>query len=54
MDKHTKIIIVFFVTLLLASLATFSILYLLPLVTSGTDPPVFLKRCRIHKQPDSE
>ena len=40
MDKHTKIIIVFFVTMLLASLVTFSILYLLPLVTSGNSPPV--------------
>ena len=39
MDKHTKIIIVSFVTMLLASLTAFSILYLLPLVTSGTDPP---------------
>lgn len=39
MDKHTKIIIVFFVTMLLASLTAFSILYLLPLVASGTDPP---------------
>ena len=47
MDKHTRIIIVFFVTMLLASVVTFSILYLLPLVSSGTDPPVFLKRCRI-------
>ena len=41
MDKHTKHILVFFVTMLLASVITFSILYLLPLVTSGTDPPVY-------------
>ena len=47
MDKHTKTIIIFYVSMLLASLVTFSVLYLLPLVTSGTDPPVFLKRCRI-------
>ena len=41
MDKHTKTIIIFFVSMLLASLVTFSVLYLLPLVTSGTDPPVY-------------
>ena len=35
MDKHTRIIIVFFVTMLLASVITFSILYLLPLTESG-------------------
>ena len=40
MDKHTRIIIVFFVTMLLASLVTFSILYLLPLVSSGNSPPI--------------
>ena len=40
MDKHTKTIIVFFVSMLLASLLTFSVLYLLPLVTSGNSPPV--------------
>ena len=39
MDKQTKHILIFFVTMLLASLATFSILYLLPLVTSGNSPP---------------
>ena len=40
MDKHTKTIIIFYVSMLLASLVTFSVLYLLPLVTSGTDPTV--------------
>ena len=40
MDKHTKTIIVFIVSMLLASLLTFSVLYLLPLVTSGNSPPV--------------
>lgn len=39
MDKHTKHILIFFVTMLLASLVTFSILYLLPLDTSGSSPP---------------
>ena len=42
MDKHTKTIIIFYVTMLLASIVTLSVLYLLPLVTSGTDPPVKL------------
>ncbi len=41
MDKQTKHILIFFVSMLLASLVTFSILYLLPLVTSGTDPPEY-------------
>ncbi len=40
MDKHTKHILVFFVTMLLASVITFSILYLLPLMTSGRAPPI--------------
>ena len=40
MDKHTKTIIVFFVSMLLASIVTFSVLYLLPLVESGNSPPV--------------
>ncbi|MBR3418188.1 MAG: hypothetical protein IKG82_05810 [Oscillospiraceae bacterium] len=39
MDKHTKTIIIFFVSMLLASLVTFSVLYLLPFAASGTDPP---------------
>ncbi len=39
MDKHTKTITIFFVSMLLASLVTFSILYLLPLITSGRAPP---------------
>ena len=39
MDKHTKHILVFFVTMLLASVITFSILYLLPLTESGRAPP---------------
>ena len=39
MDKHTKHILIFFVTMLLASVITFSILYLLPLTKSGRAPP---------------
>ena len=39
MDKHTKHILVFFVTMLLASVITFSILYLLPLTESVRAPP---------------
>ena len=39
MDKHTKHRIIFFVTMLLASVITFSILYLLPLTESGRAPP---------------
>ncbi len=39
MDKHIKHRIVFFVTMLLASVITFSILYLLPLTESGRAPP---------------
>ena len=39
MDKHTKHRIFFFVTMLLASVVTFSILYLLPLAESGRAPP---------------
>ena len=39
MDKHSKNIIIFFVSMLLASLVTFSILYLLPLTESGRAPP---------------
>ena len=55
MDKHTKHIIVFFVTMLLASVITFSILYLLPLMTSGRAPPTSCSSsCRKQKQPDSE
>jgi hypothetical protein len=55
MDKHTKHIIIFFVTMLLASVVTFSILYLLPLMTSGTAPPDSCSTgCRKQKQPDSE
>ena len=38
-DKHTKTIIIFFVSMLLASIVTFSVLYLMPLVTSGNSPP---------------
>jgi hypothetical protein len=41
MDKHTKHMIIFFVTMLLASVITFSILYLLPLMTSGTDRRIY-------------
>ena len=39
MDKHTKTMIIFFVSMLIASIVTFSILYLLPLCTSGNSPP---------------
>ena len=39
MDKHTKHIIIFFVTMLFASVITLSILYLLPLTESGRAPP---------------
>ena len=39
MDKHTKHLIVFFVSMLLASIVTFSVLYLLPLTESGRAPP---------------
>ena len=39
MDKHTKHLIVFFVSMLLASLITFSIMYLLPLIDNGRAPP---------------
>ena len=39
MDKHTKHTLIFFVTMLLASVVTFSILYLLPLTESGRAPP---------------
>ncbi len=42
MDKHTKHTLIFFVTMLLASVITFSILYLLPLMTSGRAPPVIV------------
>ena len=40
MDKQAKHILIFFVTMLTASVVTFSILYLLPLVTSGNSPPI--------------
>ncbi|HAG13729.1 MAG TPA: hypothetical protein DCG49_07695 [Ruminococcus sp.] len=54
MDKHTKHIIIFFVTMLLASVVTFSILYLLPLTESGRAPPDSCRTdCRKQKQPDS-
>ena len=54
MDKHTKHILIFFVTMLLASVVTFSILYLLPLTESGRAPPVSCSiNCRKQKQPDS-
>ena len=39
MDKHTKHTLFFFVTMLLASVITFSILFLLPLTESGRAPP---------------
>lgn len=39
MNKHTKHRIIFFVTMLLASLITFSVLFLLPLIESGRAPP---------------
>ena len=41
MDKHTKTMIIFFVSMLIASIVTFSILYLLPLCTSGNSPPEY-------------
>ena len=50
MDKHTRHILIFFVTMLLASVIKFSILYLFPLVTSGNSPPV-LFWLPIAKQP---
>ena len=39
MNKHTKHRIIFFVMMLLASLITFSVLFLLPLIESGRAPP---------------
>ena len=39
MNKHTKYRIIFFVTMLLASFITFSVLFLLPLIESGRAPP---------------
>ena len=39
MDKHTKHLIVFFVSMLLASFITFSALFLLPMIESGRAPP---------------
>ena len=39
MDKHTKHMIIFFLTMLLASVITLSILYLLPLTEGGRAPP---------------
>ena len=39
MNKHTKHRIIFFVTMLLASLITFSVVFLLPLIESGRAPP---------------
>ena len=46
MDKRTKIIIIFFVTMLLASVVTFSILYLLPLIGNGRSPPNAAQRTK--------
>ena len=39
MDKHTRRILIFHITLLVVSLAAFSILYLLPLIGNGRSPP---------------
>lgn len=49
MEKHTKKIIIFFIAMMISAAATFSILYLLPLVTSGTDPPVYSETLPITK-----
>ncbi len=39
MDKHTRHIHIFHITLLVASLTAFSVLYLLPLIGNGRSPP---------------
>jgi hypothetical protein len=39
MDKHTRHILIFHITLLVASLAAFCVMFLVPLIGNGRSPP---------------
>ena len=39
MDKHTRRILIFHITLLVVSLAAFCVMFLLPLIGNGRSPP---------------
>ena len=40
MDKHTKHLLFFYGALLLATVAAFCIMFVLPQITSGRSPPI--------------
>ena len=46
MDKHTRHILIFHITLLVASLAAFCVMFLLPLIGNGRSPPNAAQRTK--------